>query len=98
REGPGGGVGSYGRPILTYRVVPRAETRQQIQHVLARHSGEAGIVYCLSRREVDGIASWLQGLGVRALPYHAGMTDEARHANQEAFIDERADVIVATVA
>jgi ATP-dependent DNA helicase RecQ len=91
-------VGPYDRPNLTYRVVPRAETRQQIQHVLARHSGEAGIVYCLSRREVDEIASWLQGLGVRALPYHAGMTDEARHAHQEAFIDERADVIVATVA
>jgi ATP-dependent DNA helicase RecQ len=91
-------VGPYDRPNLTYRVVPRAETRPQIQHVLARHAGEAGIVYCLSRREVDDIAAWLQGLGVRALPYHAGMTDEARHAHQEAFIEERADVIVATVA
>jgi ATP-dependent DNA helicase RecQ len=91
-------VGPYDRSNLTYRVVPRAETRQQIQQVLARHAGEAGIIYCLSRREVDETAAWLQGLGARALPYHAGMTDEARHAHQEAFIDERADVIVATVA
>ena len=91
-------VGAYDRANLTYRVVPRMELRQQIQKVLARHPGEAGIVYCLSRREVDDTAGWLQGLGVRALAYHAGMTDTARRSNQEAFIDERADVVVATVA
>jgi ATP-dependent DNA helicase RecQ len=91
-------VGPYDRPNLTYRVVPRMEMRQQVQKVLGRHAGEAGIIYCLSRREVDETAAWLQGLGVRALPYHAGMSDDARHANQEAFIDERADVVVATVA
>ena len=91
-------VGPYDRANLTYRVVPRMEMRQQIQKVLGRHTGEAGIVYCLSRREVDDTAAWLQSLGVRALPYHAGMSDEGRHANQEAFIDERADVVVATVA
>ena len=91
-------VGPYDRANLTYRVVPRAEMRQQIRQVLARHAGEAGIIYCLSRREVDETAAWLQSLGARALPYHAGMTDEARHAHQDAFIDERADVIVATVA
>ena len=91
-------VGAYDRANLTYRVVPRMEMRQQIQKVLGRHPGEAGIVYCLSRREVDDTAGWLQGLGVRALAYHAGMTDTARRSNQEAFIDERADVVVATVA
>ena len=91
-------VGPYDRANLTYRVVPRMEMRQQIQKVLGRHAGEAGIIYCLSRREVDETAAWLQGLGVRALAYHAGMTDAARRSNQEAFIDERADVVVATVA
>jgi len=91
-------VGAYDRANLTYRVVPRTEMRQQVQRVLARHAGEAGIIYCLSRREVDDTAAWLQGLGARALPYHAGMSDQLRHANQEAFIDERADVVVATVA
>src|SRR4051794_27479768 len=84
-------VGPYDRPNLTYRVVPRMEMRQQIQKVIGRHAGEAGIIYCLSRREVDETAAWLQGSGVRALAYHAGMTDEARHAHQDAFIDERAD-------
>jgi ATP-dependent DNA helicase RecQ len=91
-------VGPYDRPNLTYRVVPRTEVRAQIQKVLARHTGEAGIIYCLSRREVDELAAWLQGTGVRALPYHAGLADEIRHRHQEAFLDERADVIVATVA
>jgi ATP-dependent DNA helicase RecQ len=91
-------VGPYDRPNLTYRVVPRTEVRVQIQKVLARHAGEAGIIYCLSRREVDELAAWLQASGVRALPYHAGMADDQRHRHQEAFLDERADVIVATVA
>lgn len=91
-------VGPYDRPNLTYRVVPRSELRAQIQKVLARHAGEAGIIYCLSRREVDALAEWLQGLGVGALPYHAGLGDDTRHANQDAFLDERADVVVATVA
>ena len=91
-------VGPFDRPNLTYRVVPRVEVRQQLQRVLARHAGEAGIVYCLSRREVDETAAWLQELGIRALPYHAGLPDMDRHRNQDAFLDERADVVVATVA
>jgi ATP-dependent DNA helicase RecQ len=91
-------VGPYDRPNLAYRVVPRTELRTQIQKVLARHAGEAGIIYCLSRREVDELAAWLQAGGVRALPYHAGMADDLRHRHQDAFLDERADVIVATVA
>jgi ATP-dependent DNA helicase RecQ len=91
-------VGPFDRPNLTYRVVPRVEVRQQLQKVLDRHSGEAGIIYCLSRREVDETAAWLQSLGVRALPYHAGLADAERHRNQDAFLDERADVVVATVA
>jgi ATP-dependent DNA helicase RecQ len=91
-------VGPYDRPNLTYRVLPRSEMRAQIQQVLARHAGEAGILYCLSRREVDATAQWLRETGVRALPYHAGLDDGTRHAHQEAFLDERADVVVATVA
>jgi ATP-dependent DNA helicase RecQ len=91
-------VGPYDRPNLTYRVLPRSEMRAQIQKVIARHSGEAGIVYCLSRREVDETAAWLHASGVRALPYHAGLDDRTRHDNQDAFLEERADVVVATVA
>ena len=91
-------VGSFDRPNLLYRVLPRASLKRQLTDILARHRGEAGIVYCTSRREVDALAEWLQSEGVRAKPYHAGLTDEERHHNQDAFLDEHIDVVVATVA
>ena len=91
-------VGSFDRPNLVYRVWPRANFRKQLQDILARHRGEAGIVYCQSRREVDSLAEWLRESGVRAVPYHAGMADHDRSANQDAFLNEDVDVVVATVA
>ena len=91
-------VGSFDRPNLLYRALPRGTLKRQLQDVLERHRGEAGIIYCTSRREVDALAAWLTGIGVPALPYHAGLGDEERRRNQDAFISERVDVIVATVA
>ena len=91
-------VGPFDRPNLVYRVVPRADGRKQIQQVLSRHPNEAGIIYCLSRKEVETMAESLQGEGVPALPYHAGLADQVRHQNQDAFLNEDADVMVATVA
>jgi ATP-dependent DNA helicase RecQ len=91
-------VGSFDRPNLVYRVLPRANLKGQILDVLSRHHGQSGIIYCLSRREVDDIAAWLRGKGFRALPYHAGLADEERHRNQDAFLNEGIDIIVATVA
>ncbi len=91
-------VGSFDRPNLIYRVLPRANLKRQITDVLERHRGQAGIIYCTSRREVDALAAWLTGNGVRARAYHAGLADGERRGNQEAFLEERADVIVATVA
>jgi ATP-dependent DNA helicase RecQ len=91
-------VGSFDRPNLVYRVLPRAGLKAQLQEVFKRHRDEAGIIYCSSRREVDALAEWLASTGVRALPYHAGMEDGARHRNQDRFINEDADVVVATVA
>jgi ATP-dependent DNA helicase RecQ len=91
-------VGSFDRPNLLYRVLARAQLKRQIQEVLARHQGQAGIVYCTSRKEVDALAAWLVEIGVRARPYHAGLADVERHRNQDAFLDEHADVVVATVA
>jgi ATP-dependent DNA helicase RecQ len=91
-------VGSFDRPNLVYRVVRRSSVLKQIRQVIDRHAGEAGIVYCISRQEVERTAEALQKLSYRALPYHAGMEDDARRRNQEAFIQGRADVIVATVA
>jgi ATP-dependent DNA helicase RecQ len=91
-------LGSFDRPNLLYRVVPRTALKRQLLDVLDRHRGEAGIVYCTSRREVDRLAAWLAGRGIAALPYHAGLSDTDRRRSQEAFLTERADIIVATVA
>ena len=91
-------VGSFDRPNLVYRVRSRGQLKAQILDVLARHRGQAGIIYCTSRREVDALAAWLSASGVRARPYHAGLGDEERSRNQDAFLDEHVDVVVATVA
>jgi ATP-dependent DNA helicase RecQ len=91
-------IGSFDRPNLVYRVVPQANARQQLRAILSRHPGEAGIVYCLSRREVDELAAALDAEGIRARPYHAGLDDDTRRRNQEAFLNEESDVMVATVA
>jgi ATP-dependent DNA helicase RecQ len=91
-------VGSFDRPNLIYRVLARSSIKSQILEVLERHRGQAGIIYCSSRKEVDALAQWLQDTGWRARPYHAGMADEDRHANQDAFLNEEIDLVVATVA
>ena len=91
-------VGSFDRPNLVYRVVPRANLKRQLETLLARHKGEGGIIYCTSRREVDALAAWLWESGIRALPYHAGLDDGTRSRHQDAFLEEEIDVIVATVA
>jgi ATP-dependent DNA helicase RecQ len=91
-------VGSFDRPNLTYRVLRRGHLHRQLLDILARHEDEAGIVYCSSRREVEALAEWLQGEGRRAVPYHAGLADDVRGRHQEMFLDERADIVVATVA
>jgi ATP-dependent DNA helicase RecQ len=91
-------VGSFDRPNLVYRVLPRANLKRQLLDILSRHRGQAGIVYCTSRREVEALAAWLAGSGLRARPYHAGLADEERSRNQDAFLEEHADIVVATVA
>ena len=91
-------VGSFDRPNLVYRVLARSALKSQILEVLERHRGQAGIIYCSSRKEVDSLAEWLHDTGWRARPYHAGMADDDRHRNQDAFLNEEIDLIVATVA
>jgi ATP-dependent DNA helicase RecQ len=91
-------VGTFDRPNLIYRTLPRATLKKQLVEVMSRHRGEAGIVYCTSRREVDALAAWLTEIGHAALPYHAGLSDAERSRHQDAFLSERADIIVATVA
>ncbi len=91
-------VGNFDRPNLTYRILPRHEVTKQTLEVIERHEGDAGIIYCLRRRDVDDLAATLHKKGVKAMPYHAGMTSEQRQATQEAFSREQVDVVVATVA
>jgi ATP-dependent DNA helicase RecQ len=91
-------VGSFDRPNLTYRVLRRGNLHRQLLDILARHEDEAGIVYCSSRREVEALADWLRSEGHRAVPYHAGLSDEVRSRHQEMFLDEQVDIVVATVA
>ncbi len=91
-------VGSFDRANLLYRVLVRSALKKQLLDVLSRHRREAGIVYCTSRKEVDALAAWLTETGVPALPYHAGLSDAERVANQDAFLSERINVVVATVA
>ena len=89
---------SFDRPNISYSIVERDKPRDQLLDFLSGHRGESGIVYCLSRAKVEDIADWLTGKGIRALPYHAGMSAELRSANQDAFLKEDGLCLVATVA
>jgi ATP-dependent DNA helicase RecQ len=91
-------VGTFDRPNLVYRVVPRTDRIGQTLEILGRHRGEASIVYCLSRRDTEDLAARLAAEGILARPYHAGLDSAQRHATQEAFARETIDVVVATVA
>jgi ATP-dependent DNA helicase RecQ len=91
-------VGRFDRPNLIYRVRRRTSMSRQVADALEQHAGESGIVYCIRRVDVDELCEHLAGRGFRVAPYHAGMTDEARKCSQNAFIEERVDTIVATIA
>ncbi len=91
-------VGDFDRPNLVYRMLRANNRIQQVVEIIARHKGESCIVYCISRKEVERTAQVLQQMGCTALPYHAGLDDAVRKANQDAFIKDECEVIVATVA
>ncbi len=91
-------VGNFDRPNLTYRILPRRSLEKQVREVLDRHAREAGIIYCIRRKDVDELTALLQHHGYKALPYHAGLGPELRRATQEAFAAETCDLVVATVA
>ena len=91
-------VASFDRPNIQYRVVEKSSPREQLLDFLGAHRNEAGIVYCMSRRKVDETAEWLREQGVDAVPYHAGMDQEARRDNQQRFQRQDGVVVVATIA
>jgi ATP-dependent DNA helicase RecQ len=98
---PDGYKGSFFRQnlvITAQRKGTGRDGRGDILGLVRRHAGESGIVYCQSRRSVESLAAWLQRHGVRAVPYHAGLADDERARNQDAFARDDVDVVVATIA
>ncbi len=91
-------IGSFNRPNLAYRVIPKSRPADQVRHLVAAHRGGAGIVYCASRRAAESVAESLRDANIQARPYHAGLSDHDRSKNQEAFVRDRVQVICATVA
>ena len=92
-------VSSFDRPNINYRVLPKANVRQQLEAFLeAEHPNDAGIIYCLSRKKVEETADYLKQRGWDALPYHAGLDASIRNTNQRRFLREEGVIIVATVA
>lgn len=89
---------SFNRPNLYYEVRPKINTVREIIKFIKNNSGKSGIIYCLSRKKVEEIAEVLKVNGIKALPYHAGMDSATRSGNQDNFLMEEVDVIVATIA
>jgi ATP-dependent DNA helicase RecQ len=92
-------VSSFDRPNIRYAIVEKDGAREQLlRFIRDEHAGEAGIVYCQSRKKVEDTAAWLCQHGVGALPYHAGLDAETRRTHQDRFLQEDALVMVATIA
>ena len=89
---------SFNRENLYYEVRPKVKTATQIIKFIKQNEGKSGIIYCLSRKKVEELAETLQVNGIKALPYHAGMDAATRSGNQDKFLMEEVDVIVATIA
>ncbi|WP_144729777.1 DNA helicase RecQ [Extensimonas perlucida] len=92
-------VSSFDRPNIRYRIVEKKDpTAQLLRFISQEHAGEAGIVYCQSRRRVEEVAALLQEAGIPALPYHAGLAHGVRQQHQDRFLREEGLVMVATIA
>ncbi|MCL4316415.1 MAG: DNA helicase RecQ [Gammaproteobacteria bacterium] len=95
-------ISGFDRPNIRYRISQTnaggSAREQLLRFIRSEHAGDAGIVYCLSRKRVDEIAAWLKTQGLDALPYHAGLSAEERERNQSRFINEEGVIIVATIA
>ena len=92
-------VASFDRPNIQYRIVPKADPKKQLLSFLREeHAGDAGIVYCLSRKSVEATAEFLSRNGIEAVPYHAGLDSGTRAAHQSRFLREDGLIVVATIA
>jgi ATP-dependent DNA helicase RecQ len=98
-EGAGQFVSSFDRPNIRYTIVEKKDPTQQLQRFIQReHAGDAGVVYCQSRKRVEEVAELLAREGVNALPYHAGLDARLRQTHQDRFLREEGIVMVATIA
>lgn len=92
-------ISSFDRPNIRYSIVEKNDARSQLlRFIRDEHEGDAGIVYCQSRKKVEETATWLSGEGLNALPYHAGLDAAVRRRNQDRFLREEGLVMVATIA
>lgn len=91
-------IGSFDRPNLVYKVQQHTDKIRQVCEVLDRHKDESGIIYCIRRKDVEAVCAELNSKGYNTAPYHAGMMAESRRNNQDDFIKEKVNVIVATIA
>ncbi len=92
-------ISGFDRPNIRYRIVQKQNAKQQLlSFIRTEHMGDAGIVYCLSRKKVESIAAWLSEKGINALPYHARLGNQIKQQNQHRFLMEEGVVIVATIA
>ncbi|WP_417778350.1 DNA helicase RecQ [Stutzerimonas xanthomarina] len=91
-------LSSFDRPNIFYRIVPKEQLRKQLMAFLAERRGDAGIIYCMSRKKVDDIAAFLTEQGFPALPYHAGLPNDLRAFHQKRFLNEEGLIMVATIA
>jgi len=89
---------SFNRPNLYYEVRPKVNATKEIIKFIRANEGKSGIIYCLSRKKVEELAETLQVNGIKAVPYHAGMDSATRSGNQDKFLMEDVDVVVATIA
>jgi len=94
-------ISGFDRPNIRYTIVQKEtgkDKQQLLDFIRKHHTGDAGIVYCLSRKKVDAVAEWLNEKGINALPYHAGLSNAVRQKNQQQFLMQENIVIVATIA
>ncbi len=92
-------VSSFDRPNIKYTIVSKDDSKNKlIKFIETYHSGDSGIIYCMSRNKVETIAKWLVEEGFNALPYHAGLAKNQREANQDKFSKEEGVIVVATIA
>lgn len=89
---------SFNRTNLFYEVRPKLQAKKHLIKLVKDHKGESGVIYCLSRKKVEEIAEFLKVNGIKVAPYHAGLDAAVRMRNQDAFLNEDVDVIVATIA